>query len=214
VIRARASELPPGPVVGPRQGGPRAALLAAVLLALAGCFGGARPEYTWIDEYPQPVRAEQPYLIAAGDLLTVRVQGQEGMSGKSRVRDDGNISLPFLNDVLAVDLTPLQLADQIQVRLKEFVVKPVVVVSVEESRPFEASVVGNVRKAGTFPVDPRSGVLQALAAAGGLGEFADPDRIFVLRKGDRIRFTYKALIRGERRAAAFRLRAGDVVVVD
>jgi len=85
---------------------------------------------------------------------------------------------------------------------------------VEESRPFEASVVGNVRKAGTFPVDPRSGVLQALAAAGGLGEFADPDRIFVLRKGDRIRFTYKALIRAERRAAAFRLRAGDVVVVE
>jgi len=186
-----------------------------LLLGLAACgTGRATPEYTWIDDYPQPIRAEAPYLIAPGDLLNIRVQGQEAMSGRSRVRDDGHISLPFLNDVEAVDLTPLQLAEQIQVRLKEYVVKPVVVVSVDESRPFEASVVGNVRKAGTFPVDPRSGVLQALAAAGGLGEFADPDRIFVLRKGDRIRFSYKALIQAERRAAAFRLRAGDVVVVE
>jgi len=207
--------VPPGPALGPPRVGLRVAPLAALLLALAACGGGrSLSDYTWIDQYPQPVRAEAPYVIAAGDLLTVRVQGQEGMSGRSRVRDDGNISLPFLNDVVAVDLTPLQLADQIQARLKEFVVRPVVVVSVEESRPFEASVVGNVRKAGTFPVDARSGVLQALAAAGGLGEFADPDRIFVLRRGDRIRFTYKALIQAERRAAAFRLRAGDVVVVE
>jgi len=189
--------------------------LAALLLALGGCSTAqVLPEYVWIDDYAPPASGETPYLIVAGDLLSVRVEGQAGMSSRSRVRDDGNISLPFLNDVPAIDLTPLQLASRIQLRLKEYIVKPVVVVSLEETRPFEASVVGNVRKAGAFPVDVRCGVLQALAAAGGLGEFADPDRIFVLRRGDRIRFTYKSLIQAERRAVAFRLRAGDVVVVE
>jgi polysaccharide export outer membrane protein len=192
-----------------------APLAAALLLALGAC-GGARavPEYVWIDDYPQPILRDAPYLIAPGDLLSIRVQGQEGMSGKSRVRDDGSISLPFLNDVQAVELTPLQLAERIEARLKEYVVKPAVFVSLEETRPFEASVVGNVRKAGTFPLDLRCGVLQALAAAGGLGEFADPDRIFVLRHGERIRFRYKDLVHADRRAAGFRLRAGDVLVVE
>jgi polysaccharide export outer membrane protein len=194
-------------------------LAATALLAAAPALGGcsaprATPEYVWVADYAQTALPPAPYLVAQGDLLSVRVQGQEGMSGKSRVRDDGKISLPFLNDVQAVGLTPLLLAERIQGRLKDFVVAPVVVVSVEEARPLEASVVGNVKKAGTIKIDPRSGVLQALAAAGGLAEFADPDRIFVLRDGVRIRFTYQALTRADRRAVIFRLRAGDVVVVE
>jgi polysaccharide export outer membrane protein len=193
------------------------ALPAALLLAaaLGGCgTGRSASQDVWVDDYAQGTHSTGPYLVAPGDLLSIRVQGQEGMSGKSRVRDDGKISLPFLNDVQAIGLTPLQLAERIQVRLKEFVLAPVVVVSLEESRPLEFSVVGNVKKAGTFTLDPRSGVLQALAAAGGLGEFADSDRIFVLRQGARIRFTYRALTRADRRAAIFRLRPGDVVVVE
>jgi polysaccharide export outer membrane protein len=207
-----------GPTFGACNTRSRPALAPAALLlaaALAGC-GGARsiPQDVWVDDYAQAVQSAGPYLVAPGDLLSVRVQGQEGMSSKSRVRDDGKISLPFLNDVQAIGLTPLQLAERVQGRLKEFVLAPVVVVSLEESRPLEFSVVGNVKKAGTFPLDPRSGVLQALAAAGGLGEFADADRIFVLRQGTRIRFTYQALTRADRRAAIFRLRPGDIVVVD
>jgi polysaccharide export outer membrane protein len=191
------------------------ALLAAALVALIGCSEAQTvPDYVWVDDYNKTPRVATSYLVAPGDLLSIRVQGQEGMSGRSRVRDDGKISLPFLNDVQAIDLTPLQLAERIQGRLKEFVVAPVVIVSVEESRPLEASVVGNVKKAGTFPLDARSGVLQALAAAGGLGEFADQDRIFVLRQGARIRFTYQALTRADRRSVIFRLHAGDVVVVE
>lgn len=195
--------------------GRRATWLAAAALALAGCaVGRGAVEYVWVHDRPEPPAGDAAYVIAPGDILAVRVQGQESMSGKARVRDDGRISLPFLNDVQAADLTPLELAARVQVRLKEFVVKPVVMVSLEESRPLEVAVVGEVRKAGSYPLGPRGGVLQALAAAGGIGEFADRDRIFVLRKEERIRFTYRALTGAEPRAAAFRLRAGDVVVVE
>ena len=66
-------------------------------------------------------------------------------------------------------------------------------------------------------------MLQALAAAGGLTEWAHRDRIFVLRYGywadenpapARIRFRWDALARGAGRSATFQLRAGDVVVVE
>jgi polysaccharide export outer membrane protein len=204
----------PAPVSGRVwRGGPAAALLWLVLLG--GCSGAkARPAWIWVDDYAQPFMGEAPYLIGPGDLLSVRVQGQEGMSGRSRVRDDGKISLPFLNDVQAIDLTPLQLAERIQGRLKDYVNQPVVIVSLEAARPLEAAVLGNVRKAGSYPLAAPSGVLQALAAAGGLGEFANPEAIYVLRQGDKIRFTYQALTRAERRAVGFRLHSGDVVVVE
>jgi polysaccharide export outer membrane protein len=62
-----------------------------------------------------------------------------------------------------------------------------------------------------------TGLLQALAAAGGLTELAHRDRIFVLRQGNsttRIRFTFEAVSHAEGRSAAFRLRDGDVIVVE
>ena len=62
----------------------------------------------------------------------------------------------------------------------------------------------------------------ALAAAGGFSDFAHRDAIYVLRYqlpiGERvplrIRFTYRSLVEGARPAATFRLRDGDVVVVE
>jgi polysaccharide biosynthesis/export protein len=102
-------------------------------------------------------------------------------------------------------------------RLKGLVNAPSVTVSLEETKPPMVMVIGEVPRPGTFPYDPAGGVLQALAAAGGLGPDASGDRIFVLRQTPtpvRIRFSYDRLRRQEGRAATFRLRPGDVVVVE
>jgi polysaccharide export outer membrane protein len=45
--------------------------------------------------------AEGPYHIAPGDTLSVRVFNQDAISGNVRVRSDGMITMPFLNDVEA-----------------------------------------------------------------------------------------------------------------
>jgi polysaccharide export outer membrane protein len=200
---------------------PWTALLASVLALAAGCSHVG--DYVWADdlsEPPHPTDAE--YVIAPGDVLGVRVFNQEGMSGRARVRPDGKISLPFVNDVEAAGQTPAALARRLQSRLKEFINNPVVTVSLEEAGPIQVSVLGEVTHPGVFPVVSGANVLQALAAAGGLTAFADRDRIFVLRKTPagsktplvRIRFTYEKLARAEGHSAAFRLRDGDVVVVE
>jgi len=79
-----------------------------------------------------------------------------------------------------------------------------------------------VVRPGVYDLERRSGVLVALAAAGGFGEFAHREAVYVLRYqlplGERvplrIRFDHRALTRGERPAASFRLTDGDVVVVE
>ena len=200
---------------------PEMLLLAAALAAAPGCSHVG--DYVWVDDLKEPpAPAETDYVIAPGDVLNVRVFSQEGMSGRARVRSDGKISLPFVNDVEAAGATPAALAVRLQVRLKEFINNPVVTVSLEEPGPIQVSVLGEVARPGVYPVQPRSSVLQGLAAAGGLTQYASSDRIFVLRRSApgakaplvRVRFRYESLAHAEGRAATFRMRDGDVLVVE
>jgi polysaccharide export outer membrane protein len=193
--------------------------LALAALAMGGCKTAA--PYVWVDSLPaQAEPADKEYVIQVGDQLSVRVWGQDSMSARSRVRPDGRISLPFLDDVEAAGVTPSALGKRIQARLKEFVVSPVVTVSLEDLRPVAVSVLGEVTRPGQFQLDQGAGVLHALAAAGGMTAFADKDSIYVIRtrKGagdpERIRFTYASLTGAQGRAATFRLQGGDVVVVE
>jgi polysaccharide export outer membrane protein len=201
----------------------RAHRAALVLLASAsaalGCHttsGASVP----VEQYPAP-SPETEYRIGPGDVLAIRVWNQESMSNPhTRVRDDGKISVPFLQDVDVVGATPGELSQRLQTKLKTYVVNPVVTVTVEEVRPLRISVLGEVTHPGQYELDRGAGVLAALAAAGGLTDYAHRDSIFVIRNPPdakapaRIRFRYQALAGAESRAASFRLRPGDVVVVE
>lgn len=205
------------PIVGQGTRTSRLAALLATAAALSAC-GGVRGAYVPVEQYPAPP-AETEYRIAPGDVLAVRVWNQEAMSSpRCRVREDGKISVPFLQDVEVAGSTPADLSQRLQVKLKTYVVNPVVTVTVEEQRPVRVSVLGQVARPGQYELERNAGVLAAIAAAGGLTDFAHRDAIFVLRsapdaKGPaRIRFRYAALTSGEKPAASFRLKPGDVVV--
>ena len=150
-------------------------------------------------------------------MLQVRDINQPDMSARATVRDDGKVTIPFLNDVVAAGFSPKALAQQLQQRLKEFINSPVVTVSLEEARPFSVSVLGEVNKPGVYAVPVGRGVLPALAAAGGVAQYASRARIFVVRETPqraRIRFQFEELTQATGKAATFRLRAGDTVVVE
>ena len=198
-----------------RLPGTLVAVYLCTLVSLGGCAGTGR--YVWVDQYKEKP-SDGEYVLGAGDVLSVRVFGQDSMSAKARVRSDGRISLPFLADVEAAGHTPAVLAQQIQTRLEDVIKHPVVTVALEEPRPRTVSVLGEVGRPGLYPLEPGAGALQALASAGGLTEFAKRDRIFILRKSAeelvRIRLSFEALARAEGQAAAFRLSPGDVLVVE
>lgn len=206
--------------LGPLRRARVARLLAfAAALAAGGCASAGA--FVWVDGYAPPRASGEPvYVIKPNDLVDVRVFNQEQMSGKARVRSDGKMTLPFLNDVEAAGYSPGVLAQQLQTRLKDFINAPVVTVSVEEAKPAPVSVLGKVARPGQYQLEPNSGVVQVLALAGGTTEFARRDGIFVLRQQPdraapvRIRFHTRALLRGEGQDAAFTLQGGDVVIVE
>ncbi len=188
-------------------------VVCVALGLLAGC--GSSGHYVWVDDLPEAQRGDV-YRISTGDVLNVRVYNQESLSTHARVRSDGRIAVPFIGDVEVAGKTPAVVGREIEAKLKTYVVNPSVTVTVEESQPTKVSVLGEVAHPGIYTVDRSSGVLQALAAAGGFTDFASRQSIFVVRRAptQRIRFSYNALLDGDKRADRFRLRTGDVVVVE
>jgi polysaccharide export outer membrane protein len=208
---------------GRARRGVSAAGIALLTIAASACRH--TPDFMWIDDVPaQRSASDGAYVIKPGDVIGVRVFNQDANSvERTRVREDGKISLPFLNDVEVAGLEPGELAHRIQAKLKTFIVNPIVTVVVHERPPLKISVLGEVVRPGMYDLETGSGVLHALAAAGGLTPFAASDRVYVLRRGSpmdansgpsRIRFRYDDLRRGKARSSDFRLRAGDVVLVE
>ena len=188
--------------------------IAMTATAATGC-SHALP-YVWVDDLPPAALVPEPYRIAPNDSLSILVWNQTKLSGDAKVRTDGQLTLPLIGDIAVAGLTPAGAASQIEHRLDGLVVDPKVTVSVRESVAPAVSVVGEVKTSGSYPIGGNMTVLQALAAAGGLNEFANTDKIFVIRKLPelkRIRFTYDRLVNAEGRGVLFLLRDGDVVVV-
>ena len=196
----------------------RAILFAGALIAcIEGCGAGS---YVWVDAFPaKGGEVEGAYTVASGDLLNIRVYNQDTISTRGRVGTDGKIAIPLVGEIDAKGLSPATLSRQIEERLRPFIVSPSVSILVEEAQPVKISVLGEIGHAGVISVPPGTRLLQVLALAGGITEYATRDRIFVLRDvkaGEplRIRFTYQDLIRGVGRAGSFRVESGDAVVVE
>lgn len=185
-------------------------VMAAFLLTL-GCINQA--PYVWIDEYSDKNEAVQPYRLQGGDQIYVLVWNQPQLSGQMTIRSDGGVTQPLVGDVHLANLTPEGAADHIRRRLEGLVLQPKVSVSVVTSRPTLLTVMGEVRNPGRYELGGQDTLLDVLARAGGLTEFASVNAIYVMRGTEpRIRFRYHDLASGI--TAPFRLRAGDVVVVE
>jgi len=198
----------------------RAALVAplsVISFASAGCASAGN--FIWYQDLPQTAWGTDldRYVIGVGDTIDIRVYEQAGLSGKEKVRRDGRIALPLAGEMEVAGKHPLDLAREIEAKLKEFVVSPHVTVNVELSQPVTVTAIGEIAHIGTLTMDPPARLIEALALAGGPSEFADKSRIFVLRQFptfQRIRFSYDAIVHNEGGAAGFPLRTGDVIVVE
>jgi polysaccharide export outer membrane protein len=188
--------------------------LSAALVVATAC--GASGKYVWVHDRPvEPVNDR--ILIGAGDLIEVQVFGDEQSSTTARVLADGTLMIPLIGPVYSVGLRPEELAALLEAQLKRLIATPKGTVVIRES-VVSVSVLGEVRSPKAMQLVAPASVLEALAEAGGLTEFADKACIFVLRKRaqgtERIRFSYDALVEAEPAASRFQLKPGDVVVVD
>ena len=171
------------------------------------------------DNQPAPVAAttDPSYLIGPEDVLDISVWKEPDVSRVVPVRPDGRISLPLINDVQAAGLSPQQLAGSVAEKLKKYLNGPQVTVIVTAINSQRVFVVGEVLRAGAFPMLPGMTVLQALSSAGGFTTFADVKKIHVMRmrngKQVEIPFNYREVLKGDNSGQNIKLEPGDTIVV-
>lgn len=193
-----------------------AALLALAFPAWAQSAASQPQDHPM--QRPHKAATENPnYIIGPQDVLDIDVWKEPELTRTVPVRPDGKISLPLLNDIQAAGLTPAKLADDITAGLKKYVTDPQVTVIVSAINSQRVYILGEVTRAGAYPLLPDMTVLQALSSAGGFTQFANTKKIYVLRdengKQQKLPFNYKDVINGKDPQQNIILKAGDTVVV-
>jgi polysaccharide biosynthesis/export protein len=168
---------------------------------------------------PAPAGVALPpgYVIGPEDVLTIVVWREKDMSTDAVVRPDGQISVPLLNDLQAAGLTPDQLKAAIEKAALKLMAEPNATVIVKAINSRKVHIVGNVIKGGTYPLAGDMTVLQLIAQAGGLQEWADAKHISVMRKQDgkdvALKFNYKDVVKQKNLQQNVLLKPGDTVIV-
>ena len=197
----------------------------AAIFSLTGTCQGAPGETYRHSTLPAPANegseALQPnsnYVIGAGDILGINVWHEPEASVVSTVvRSDGLISLPLIKEIEAAGLTPKQLEKVLTERLSKQIRQPDVTVLVKEIHSERVYLIGALKKESQLVLKSSITVLQAIAEAGGLTDYAKKSKIYVLRKENgkpvKFPFDYTAVIRGDHMEQNIALRPGDTIVV-
>jgi polysaccharide export outer membrane protein len=171
---------------------------------LAGCSHRAVKEDDQIQHITE-------FRMSREDVIEVSVWKEPDLSRTVPIRPDGKITLPLVGEMQAEGLKPAELEWNVTKALASFVRDPRVTVIIHDVNGSKVFVTGMVGHPGAFPLRNSMNVLQALAMAGGLAEFADRGGIRILRAdGRHFDVDYDSLVSGESKVT---LGPGDTVVV-
>ncbi|PYS41372.1 MAG: sugar ABC transporter substrate-binding protein [Acidobacteria bacterium] len=121
------------------------------------------------------------FQLGPDDVVEVSVYQEKELSAIVPVRPDGKISIPLIGEMPASGKTAKELQKEITSKYAQFITEPAVTVVVKEVNSPKVSVLGEVKSPGVYKIKDRATVLDAIALAGGLTEYAKKDKITVIR---------------------------------
>jgi polysaccharide export outer membrane protein len=157
------------------------------------------------------------YVIGTADVLSVIIWREKDLTSDVIVRPDGMVSLPLLNDVHAAGLTPEEFRQQLTTAAARYVETPNVTVMVKTINSRKVFITGEIARPGPYSLGGPTTVLQFIAEAGGLLEYANKKNISIMRtengKVTMLRFNYADVAKGRRMEQNILLKPGDTVIV-
>jgi polysaccharide export outer membrane protein len=153
------------------------------------------------------------YKVGPSDILNIDVWHEQEFSGLYTVHSDGNITVKLVGELQAGGKTPNEIQDIVKAALAKFVLNPLVTVTVQDVISKRYYLDGEINRPGEYALAIPTTVLEAISKAGGLQEFANSKKIYILRGDKRISFNYKDAIRGKHLEQNILLEPGDHVVI-
>lgn len=148
--------------------------LILLLVPLAACsLNGKTTTYS--------VESRGVYTLGGGDVLRVKVYGDDTVTGSYKVDDAGTISMPLVGQLKVSGKSTAETAAAIAAALANgFVRNPDVAVEIETYRPF--FIQGAVKLGGQFTYVSGMTVRAAVSTAGGYSDTANRMRATIYRK--------------------------------
>jgi len=164
-----------------------------------------------------PAVVPSDYTIGPEDVIGVVFWKEADISGDVTVRPDGVITLPLIGDMKAAGMKPDALRDAIQTAAGKYLTEPIVSVVVRQLNSRKVFILGGVMTSGAHALTGPRTVLQLIAQAGGLTEYAKGEEITIMRtengKPRYFKFNYKEVSKGKKLEQNILLQPGDTVVV-
>ncbi len=195
----------------------RGLAMAVLALALGGCASG--PDYPPAPRMV-PAVADYFYIIGPGDGLSIQVWRNPEVSTTVTVRPDGMITTPLVEDIVAANKTPTQLARDIEKALAKYIQDPVVqVVMTGFGGPYnqQIRVIGQAAKPQALQYREKMTVMDVMIAVGGLTDFAAGNRASIVRtvdgKQQQFGVRLESLIKDGDISANVEMLPGDVLII-
>lgn len=153
------------------------------------------------------------YKIGPADVLKIEVWGEDKYSGLFTVDQDGKFVYKLVGELDAGGLTREQVKDNVEKALSKYLVKPRVEVTVQEVQSKKYYLNGLVSHPGEYMLVVPTTILQAISKAGGLQDFANAKKIYILRGSTKIPFNYKEVSQGKKMDQNILLKPGDQVFI-
>jgi polysaccharide biosynthesis/export protein len=152
------------------------------------------------------------YKVGPGDVLWIRVWDEGRMSGTVPVQQNGKITMELLGDMDVGGKTPNEIQEMLTQAMKKYVTKPLVTVTVWEVGSKKYYLDGLFARPGEYPLVTPTTILEAISRAGGLQDFANAKKIYVLRGDKRIYYNHKDVLKGKHMEQNIQLEPGDHLV--
>lgn len=197
-------------------------LYLLMLINITACTTGSHIDINSdVFQKQDVLRTIKEYRIGVDDSISINVWKNPELSVIVPVRPDGKISMPLIGDVLAAGKTPEEVSLDIKNELKNYVRDPNVTIIVTDLRSHEfltrIRVTGAVENQSSMNFRQGMTVLDAILEAGGINDYASPDKTKLYRKisgKTRIIEIYLGdiLYRGKL-TTNLELRPGDIITV-
>jgi len=196
-------------------------VVAAVMVAAPGLTAPEKelPPAPFVADQGQ---AGEDYTIGPLDSLTIFVWRNPELGAQVQVRPDGRITLPLINDMVAVGKTPTQLSDDVRQALSTYITDPIVSVIVNNfSGTFaqQIRIVGAAEKPMSVSYRSDMTLLDAMISVGGLSQYAAGNRAKLIRydpvtkKQQEYRLRIDSLLKRGDIKANVKLQPGDVIII-
>lgn len=174
---------------------------------------------TGIREITDRQEEASPYVLGSGDEITINVWRHDDLKRTVRIDPSGNIYLPLAGEIRASDLTISQLREELSLRLSKFLVDPQVDISLSTLRSQQVHVLGEVKTPGSFSLERKLFVWEAISKAGGFTTDANQEKVLLVRSEDDVAtvtaldLNIKGMLKKGKLDRNVYLKNGDVIYV-